>query len=582
MAFVEPLTIKHVINSIEKKEILLPAIQREFVWSTDQIEMLFDSLMRKYPLGSFLFWEVNSDNINSYQFYEFIRNYHQKNNKHNEKANILGEKNITAILDGQQRLTSLYIGLKGSYSYKTQRKRWDNNNAFPERKLYINILNNKTIDDKEYDFKFLTKKEAENTDVAHHWFLVGDILKFDGVYQINDYLIDNNLNINITDKELAKATSKTLYDLFYTIHSSKPINLYLEKDSSLDKVLNIFIRVNSGGTKLSYSDLLLSIATAQWTSKDARNEIVSLVDSINLIGNGFAVDKDFVLKTCLILCNFKDIAFKVDNFNHENMIKIESEWDNITESLQLTYNLLYNFGFSRDTLKSNNAVIPIAYYLNIIGNPKNYITSSKYKEDHNKIFKYIIISLLKRNFSGQPDNILRPIREVIKNNFHNGFPLNEIIDKQKGKNKNYSFDSDEINNLLYYQYGNSFTFSVLAAIYPTLDYRNLFHIDHIFPKSNFKKKKLLNLGVKEEDVEYYLHNYNSIANLQLLEGHLNIDKSNLDFKEWLNNEYPNSNVKIAFMERNYIPSCDLNILNFKDFIEQRKVLITKTFSELIK
>ena len=87
-------------------------------------------------------------------------------------------------------------------------------------------------------------------------------------------------------------------------------------------MLNIFIRVNSGGTTLSYSDLLLSIATAQWKNKDARQEITKFVDEINQIGNGFNFDKDFVLKACLVLCDFKDIAFKVDNFNAETMQKL--------------------------------------------------------------------------------------------------------------------------------------------------------------------------------------------------------------------------------------------------------------------
>ena len=140
MAFVEPITIKEAIDSIHKKQYLLPAIQREFVWSTYQIERLFDSLMRDYPISSFLFWQVDKKNIENYQFYEFVREYHERDNTHNPKANIHGESGVTAILDGQQRLTSLYIGLKGTYAYKLSRKRWDNDSAFPKRRLYLNLL----------------------------------------------------------------------------------------------------------------------------------------------------------------------------------------------------------------------------------------------------------------------------------------------------------------------------------------------------------------------------------------------------------------------------------------------------------
>jgi uncharacterized protein with ParB-like and HNH nuclease domain len=102
MSYETALTIKNVVDKIHKKEYLLPTIQREFVWNTYQIERLFDSLMRDYPISSFLFWEVDKENVKNYEFYEFIRNYHEKNNRHNQKASINGDDKITAILDGQQ------------------------------------------------------------------------------------------------------------------------------------------------------------------------------------------------------------------------------------------------------------------------------------------------------------------------------------------------------------------------------------------------------------------------------------------------------------------------------------------------
>src|SRR3989344_5315977 len=117
--FQMPITIGEVVNSIHAKRYLLPAIQREFVWKTEQIESLFDSLMRGYPIGSFLLWQVEKEKIKDFQFYEFVRDYHERDNKHNPKANITGEGGVTAVLDGQQRLTALYIGLKGSHSLKS-------------------------------------------------------------------------------------------------------------------------------------------------------------------------------------------------------------------------------------------------------------------------------------------------------------------------------------------------------------------------------------------------------------------------------------------------------------------------------
>ena len=579
MAFVEPITIKEAIDRINKKEFLIPAIQREFVWKTHQIERLFDSLMRDYPISSFLFWEVDKSNINNYQFYEFVRDYHEKNSTHNPKANIDGESGIIAILDGQQRLTSLYIGLRGSYAYRLRYKRWDNDSAFPKRKLCLNLLAPSNDGDLKYDFQFLTKKESKQNDGFHFWFVVGDVLKLAEPYKVNEYLINNN--ITRLEKEKANFANETLYKLHQVIHLNKPISSFLEKDDSLDKVLNVFIRVNSGGTQLSYSDLLLSIATAQWDDKDAREEITGFVDEINSIGNGFNVNKDFVLKNCLVLSGLRDIAFKVDNFNRENMLTIEKKWEGITKAIKSAIVLVSSFGYHRDTLVSNNALIPIGFYLHKIGSPDNFSESKSFKNDRKKIFKWLIIVLLKRTFSGQPDNVLRPIREVI-NASENGFPLGGIIEKLKGGTKAISFNKDEIDNLLHYQYAEAYTYSVLAFIYPSLDFRNKFHQDHIFPRRLFTEKKLRGHEINDDDIEFYLDNFNCLANLQLLEGIQNQEKSGKEFNIWINEAYPKEADRKTYMEKHYIPDIDLSLVNFREFIKEREKLIVSAFKKLLE
>lgn len=576
MAFV--ISIKDAVDSVHKKNYLLPSIQREFVWSTYQIERLFDSLMRDYPISTFLFWEVEKKNINKYQFYEFVREYHERDNTHNPKANIDGESGITAILDGQQRLTSLYIGLKGTYAYKLPRQRWNNDFAFPKRKLCLNLLAPSKNGDLEYDFQFLTKQEYKQADENHVWFSVGDILNLTEAVDVNDYLLEND--ISTLGKEKFRFANKTLFKLYEVIQKNKSINFFLEKSESLDKVLNIFIRVNSGGTQLSYSDLLLSIATTQWKAKDAREEITSFVDEANSIGDGFNINKDFVLKNCLVLAGFKDIAFKVDNFNRENMLIIEKQWDDISEAIKSAIVLLSILGYHRDTLTSNNALIPIATYLYKIGSPDNFSESSKYQEDRSRIFKWLVMVLLKRTFSGQPDNVLRPIRDVI-NTTDDGFPFDEIIKKLKGSTKAISFDDDEIDNLFYYQYAQSYTYSVLAFIYPSLDFRNKFHQDHIFPKKLFTAKRLKKREIDDNDIEFYLENYNYLANLQLLEGVPNQEKSGTDFDVWIKEKYPNKDDRKIYMKRNYIPDIDLSLGNFKEFIEEREKLIVSAFKELL-
>lgn len=249
-----------------------------------------------------------------------------------------------------------------------------------------------------------------------HWFEVGKILDMREDGDVSMYVTDNISYSNEFQytREQARFAVNALSRLYNVINKAGTICYYREKSFELDKVLNIFIRVNSGGTKLSYSDLLLSIASAQWEKYDAREELISFVDDINAIGDGFNINKDFVLKTALVLSDFPNIAFKVDNFNKVNMMKIESLWDDIKKAVRQSVLLVSSFGYSGETLTSNNALIPIAYYFFINELPDNFISSGKTKENRDKIKKWLMRSLLKKVFSGQPDNVLRPIREILK------------------------------------------------------------------------------------------------------------------------------------------------------------------------
>ena len=114
------ISIKEAIDAINNRDYLLPAIQRKFVWSTHQICVLFDSIMRGYPISTFMMWEITDEKIkNDYKFYEFIKSYCQRFNEENPYIETNAcFKNFNAVIDGQQRLTSLYIGLNSTYAYK--------------------------------------------------------------------------------------------------------------------------------------------------------------------------------------------------------------------------------------------------------------------------------------------------------------------------------------------------------------------------------------------------------------------------------------------------------------------------------
>lgn len=82
MAYENLESIAETLRKIQTHEHVLPAIQREFVWRPAQICRLFDSLMRGYPIGSFLFWKVERDRVHDYRYHDFVTNYHELNAAH--------------------------------------------------------------------------------------------------------------------------------------------------------------------------------------------------------------------------------------------------------------------------------------------------------------------------------------------------------------------------------------------------------------------------------------------------------------------------------------------------------------------
>src|SRR5690554_4379744 len=111
MGHLPPKTITEALREIQENALVLPAIQREYVWKPSQVIGLFDSVMRGYPIGSFLAWKIEPETVQRFKFYGFMKDYNQFSNRHNPDLD-LPDKQVTAMLDGQQRLTSLNIGLR--------------------------------------------------------------------------------------------------------------------------------------------------------------------------------------------------------------------------------------------------------------------------------------------------------------------------------------------------------------------------------------------------------------------------------------------------------------------------------------
>ena len=565
MAFQTAITIKKVLGNIRERRYALPAIQRELVWRPSQIERLFDSLMRGYPIGAFLFWRVKPKHAEHYKFYDFVLNYHEKNARHNQPLGEMPtESDLIAVLDGQQRLTALNIGLRGSYASKLPRLWWNNPDAFPVCHLYLNLLATPDEDDDgmQYKFKFLNEGEAKKEDGATYWYKVADILKVEDRADLIDTVLDVGLGAT-------REPSKILNRLHYVVHDSGIISFYEEEEQDLDKVLNIFVRTNSGGTVLSYSDILMSVATAQWDRYDAREEIYSLVDDINRIGNGFSFPKDFVLKAGLMLSDINDIRFKVTNFNADNMSKIQDEWEGIKESVRNSVKLAADFGYSSVTLASSNVLLPIAYYIH-----HNRLGAELFKSAQNleAIKHWLIRSLIKRGvWAGASDSLFVAIRSALKKSVGDDFPSDSIESVMRRSGRGLAFDDEELEDILDMQYGDRRAYGLLALLYPFINVKtNQFHIDHVFPRAQMTESKLKRYGVPKEDIQTYLDRVNRIANLQLLTDVVNREKSDKLPLEWMNLHYPDPHSRKKYSDRHDLGDVPEELDRFNDFYEARR------------
>lgn len=561
MSYQTPITIKKALERIDRGEYVLPAIQREFVWEQEQICRLFDSLLRGYPIGTFLFWKVESQTAGTFQFYEFMRDYHEAKRAHSEKVHLLEAKPLTAVLDGQQRLTSLNIGIRGTYAVKAPGKRVTAVDAYPVRRLHMDLLFEPSDeDDIEFRFQFLTEAEAGRSDT---WYLVADVLDLPNAGPaIFEVIRQRGLEGNdVAFPALAK--------LHEAILDRAVINFFEEEEQSLGKVLDIFVRVNSGGTVLSKSDLLLSVATAQFTARDAREAVHTLVDDINAVGHGFKFSKDVVLKTGLMLA-VDDPGFKLGNFTRTNMAALDREWDRIARSLQLAARLLSSFGLSERTMSANSLIIPIADYIYQRRLDQPWLTTLAAEPDRQSIRRWIIKTLIKPGVWGSGlDTMLKTLHTVMVGT-DGTFPVDRIEAEMARLGKSLVIDDALLEELVDTPYKNKRVYALLSLLYPAVDTRHDFHEDHIFPKSLFTRGKLVKAGLTPNDVEAAIERYDRLPNLQLLEGSTNVQKRAMLPRVWLAARFPDEVSASAWLAAHDMHDLPDNLNSFVSFYEERR------------
>lgn len=548
-------TIRKIVSFLNNPDedggFWLPNIQRPFVWGEDQICRLFDSILREYPISTLLVWKTTS----AIRRRKFIDNW-KDSLRLSDFYVPEDSKKKSLVLDGQQRLQSLFIGLCGSSNGK---------------ELYFDIISGEVAapDDIKFRFKFMeasaaafpwvrfkelvftTKKKRELLES----FKVAAGPKFTDsmLNKMDDHLdlVDRTFKMDeaVTYQELDSIDNPALY--------------------SEDDVVEVFIRANSGGTKLGKSDLLFSLLGASWDVADEKME--DLLGSLNQ--HGFAFDRDFVLKTCLVLLD-QGARYEVGKFRKAGVReKIEKKWDYIAKSIQDVLDFVRGKTFIQcdKALPSYLVLIPLIYV--------RYHFPDAWKKAKD-VDSYLLRCSLAGAFSGQPDNLLDALVKIFAE--LKTFSMDEAFGVIRTQNRSLELTEDRFWKM---GYGSS-TIHLLFNLWyrdfnhtPAYD-NNLPQVDHIFPQSVLRRIKTENLKTGRKDLmKYHEAERNQLANCILLSREENGagGKSDTLPEEWFAGKGQD------YLDKHLIPSDPAlwAMDRFEDFIEARKVLIRDHFKSLL-
>jgi len=552
------MNIVSLLNQIESKEIVLPAIQRNFVWSESKIRILMDSILRGYPIGIVLMWETYKD----IQFRQF-ENVYKDSTKPLFLDNGSGKK-LKFVLDGQQRLQSLYLALYGQYNGQY---------------LYFDVLSGQHSDDFEeekYLFYFMSKDEAEDRNQAiiefvsdcedtqndeegsYFYYKVSDLFNMDvSAKQKFRKEITKLLELD-EDEELRLETNLARLDEVFTkeqnilktsiIDENQPPNS-LSRQTESD-VLEIFVRINRQGTSLSRSDLIFSMLKLNW--KDSATALPEFVDKINH-GNSFSIDIDFVIR-CLYAVSDLGTKFNIDILRKKsNMGKLQQNFSKCCSAIEATVDCIQKDCWisSNKALGGIQNLVPFVYYLFYL--PKHDLPSSQIENFRKSFFLFCLAGPFPRYADSRLGKFIKRELKPLKECSDFQFPFRAAVWWVNYWEKIGNFNTTLIQRNPYLAL-HLIQQDMGADTKYILNSREM---DHIFPRSTLREK-----GFDESKVNHF-------ANFWILGKGKNINKTNKHPKIYFK-DVPDHVLETAIIDRSM-----LDYRKYNSFIRNREEKIVE-------
>ena len=541
------MTVASAMRKIESKELILPAIQRDFVWSPGQIYGFLDSLMRGYPFGTLLFWNTSQ----RVQYREFDRD--RAKDAHYAFCVKEEGKPGTMVLDGQQRLQSLYLSLYGNLD---------------GRHLYFDGLSGvdpQDASEAKYHFEFMTAQQAEERNRQQqgqqHWVRFGEIHECPDIPHrhqlVKTYIAQSGVN---ADSDASTRLAANVEIALFKLKAEEILNHYtIDPEyglggalTSIDEILEIFVRINSGGQVLSKSDLMFSLMQLHW--EGAAESIDDLLDELGEIGGGHLdFDKDFVLRCALVCCG-RGARYSVDKLRDVDTVdKIKSEFPRIVEALRSCVDFLVRDARILDSriLGSYNTLIPFVYFV-YRQQDQRLRGEAMRREIKYTLYLSLMTSLFSRYAESRIDTFIREVLDPALQASPAEFPLEKVCafaEQREGR--------AQIDDWLL-QRNVRLLMNILegGTILPVGQRRHRPEVDHIFPAS-----KLREASLPEDQVNHF-------ANFRLISKRDNIWKSNQDPEP-----YFLANPGVA--EQYLIPTDLLDYSRYIEFLSSRRAMIWK-------
>lgn len=554
------ITIAEALNNIKENKYVMPAFQRDFVWNMPQIEKLWDSILQDYPISNFLFWKIGNNNVSEdTNFCYFLKGVQFNNARQPKSANyelwgVSFERTNTAVLDGQQRLTSLYLSLLGNVEVLAKHAHSSGNGV--RSQLVIELNQNKLnveeegYNSKKYDIRFTDKTGLLSPTQFEIRKLMEPAFQ-DETYRNNEF----EKIIAMVPADSKQYAKDLLNKLYSKIFEEKLINYTELVDMQQEDALEVFVRFNSGGKALAKSDISMAILESYWPSSK-REFGKALQGAYSDFGT------DFIIRTALML--YSNVV--KSNISNNTATTLKNDWVNFKSTLNKLEALLKSFNIEVSRFASSwNVLLPIIYAIHY--NPD-------YEDNAEEIKIYLLRAVLFTYFQSGTTGKLNILKNML-NEYDRKFDRMWIDNNIRA----LELTDSKIEDILNSQKKDRVTGE--ALFYLNRDWIKQdanYDLDHLHPYTRFDRDVPVNVSL--EDWAKWRQNRNKLPNLWPLVGRDNGSKNDMPLIDYYNDMTDDQQAK--FMTQAMIPEAvSLDIQNFGDFYEARKEILKEKLKDLL-